>query len=142
MSKSNGQHPEGPRFFSRDQIRAVADVKTVEVFIPDWGAYVRVRGMTAAERDQFEEAAMVERGDKREMNLANYRARLAVWSLVDEDGHRLFTEDDAAWLGEKSVSALNHIMTVAHKLNATTAADVEELVGGLKNGQVAALPSS
>jgi hypothetical protein len=129
-------------FLSRDAIRGLSDVKSEEVCIPEWdNAYVMVRGMTGAERDAFEQSNIVGKGKNRDVNLRNYRAKLVIWSVVDEDGKRLFTDADAEWLGDKSAAALSRIVDVASRLSGISEQDVEELTGELGNGQPAALPS-
>ena len=129
-------------FLSRDAIRGLSDVKTEEVHIPEWQAYVMVRGMTAAERDAFEQSNIVGKGKNRDVNLRNYRAKLVIWSCVDEDGKRLFSETDAEWLGDKSAAALSRIVDVASRLSGISEQDVEELTADLGNGQPADLLSA
>jgi hypothetical protein len=47
--------------------------------------------------------------------------------MVDENGERLFQEEDTFPLGGKSAAALDRIFTVAQRLNGLRDEDVEEL---------------
>ena len=104
----------------RDQILGAVDLPTVDVEVPEWGGTVRVRMMTGGERDAFEAGTITRHGRKIEQNLVNIRARLVALCVVDEKGQRLFSEADAAALGQKSAAALNRVFNAAQQLNALT----------------------
>ncbi len=104
----------------RDQILTAQDLPTVDVDVPEWGGTVRVRMMTGGERDAFEAGTITRHGKKIEQNLVNIRARLVALCVVDEKGQRLFSEADAAALGQKSAAALNRVFNAAQQLNALT----------------------
>ena len=106
---------------SKDQILNANDVKLEEVNIPEWNGSVYVRVMSAGERDSFEIQATKPNGKQ------NLRARLAVLTVCDKDGNRIFEESDIPALAKKSASALDAIFRVAIHLNAMTDADIEEL---------------
>lgn len=119
----------------RSLILDASDIETREVHVPEWGTTVFVRGMTAAERDGFEAESLKGKGNKKEVNFANMRARLLVRCLVDADGERIFTERDADALGRKSVKAVQRLYDVAADLSALSPEDVEDLVGNSEDGQ-------
>lgn len=112
---------------SKDQILAAEDLVTEDVEVPEWGGTVRVRMMTGAERDSFEDSLTQTKGKNVKTNLANLRARLVARTVVDEDGKRLFTDAEAGVLGQKSAAALDRVFEAARKLNGMTEKDVEEL---------------
>lgn len=114
----------------RDQILDFTDLPSEDVTVPEWGGMtVHVRGLTAAERDAFEADSITGRGRNRDVNLRNIRARLVVRCLVDDDGARVFGDDDVDALGGKSAAALNRLFDVASRLSGLSDADVEELAG-------------
>jgi len=119
-------------FLSRDAILARDDILTEAVDVPEWGGKVLVRGLTGQQRDAFERSNIEQRGNKVETNLNNFRAKLVTWSVVDENGNRLFTAMDAEALGKKSAAALQRVFGVATRLSGMSAEDVEELTEGLK----------
>lgn len=112
---------------SRDQIFAVSDIETEEVFIPQWGGTVRVKGLTAAERDAYEAGVMQQRGKNIELNRRNIRAKLVALAVIDADGNRLFGNADINALGNKAAGALDLIYGVASRLSGFSAEDEEEL---------------
>jgi len=112
---------------SKDQILAAEDLVTEDVEVPEWGGTVRVRMMTGAERDSFEDSLTQTKGKNVKTNLANLRARLVARTVVDEAGKRMFTDAEAGVLGQKSAAALDRVFEAARKLNGMTEKDVEEL---------------
>ena len=118
---------EESEFLGRDTIFAIADLKTEDVLVPEWGGTVRVRSLTGVERDQFEAESMEKHGDGYKANFTNLRARLISLAAVDGLGKRLFTAGDAQKLGKKNASALNRVFEVARRLSGLTGQDVEEL---------------
>lgn len=116
---------------TRDQILSAADSQTETVNVPQWGGEVRVRSLTAAERDEWEEAQL-RRQSKRgvesvSVRMANSRARLVAFACVDESGGRLFSDNDVERLGQKSAAALMRVYDVAARLSGITESDIEDL---------------
>lgn len=117
---------------SRDAILGADDRPTEVVHVPEWGGDVHVRGLSGAERDAYEAGIASPRPDGRQhMNLRNLRARLVVLAVVDPDsGDRLFRDDDAPALGDKSAAAVDRVFSVARRLSGLSEGDVEELAEG------------
>jgi hypothetical protein len=113
---------------TRDQILNADDLQTKDVYVRPWGGSVRIRTMTAHERDQFEQQLFTNKGGKKE-RMDDVRAYLVSMCVVDEGGNRLFSERDVKALSQKSANALDIIFGEAQKLNAVTDDDVEEIVG-------------
>ncbi len=112
---------------NRNQILAAQDIKTQTVSVPEWGGDVIVKTMSGTERDAFEMSILQERGDDEKKNVANYRSRLLVKCLVDDNGNPVFSDADIAELGAKSAVAMDRILTVAQRLNGLGKTDVEAL---------------
>lgn len=120
----------GKKFLNKAEILAQDDLKYEDVQVPEWGgAWVRVRTLNASERDRFEASTVERKGKSVTTNLENIRARLCLLCLVDENGERLFQEEDTFPLGGKSAAALDRIFQVAQRLNGLRDADIEELAG-------------
>jgi hypothetical protein len=115
------------KFLTKAEILAKDDLKTEDLFVPEWDAWVKVRTLNASERDWFEASTVQRNGKKVTTNLQNIRARLCLLCLVGEDGKRLFEQEDEFPLGGKSASALDRIFTVAQRLNGLRDEDVDEL---------------
>lgn len=132
---------EKKRFLSKAEILAQNDLKTEDVFVPEWDAWVKVRTLNASERDWFESSTVQRNGKKVTTNLQNIRARLCLLCLVGEDGQRLFEQEDEFPLGGKSAAALDRIFQVAQRLNGLRDEDVDELVKNSSAGQPDDSPS-
>jgi len=113
----------------RELILTAEDLPREPVEVPEWGATVYVREMTGKERDEYESNLI----DKKDMpikeRLRNMRAQLVVLCTVDEDGQRIFSDDDVEAVGNKSAKALNRIVDAAQNMNQLSDRDIEETAG-------------
>ena len=123
----------------RNELLKKEDLEIVKV--PLGGEdFVFVRQMTGRERDRFEQSLVREVKDTRgridyERAMGDFRAKLAVNVVCDENGKNIFQPEDVATLS-KNISAvrLELIVNVAQRLNAISEEDKEELV---KNSEAA-----
>jgi hypothetical protein len=112
---------------SRDEILGLEDIKTEPVTVPEWNnKVVLIKGMSGTERDAFEAANRDANGQQ---NLRNFRARFLVRCIVNENGTRVFADQDAAALGKKSSGALSRLFDAANDLNGTSD-DAQEATEG------------
>ncbi len=126
---------------TRDAIRAKhSKIPTREVYIPDWGGTVIVRGMRGRERDDLEmRAALARRGEKDpQKNTDNLRAVLAVTCCQDESGKPIFTAADEMDLGLGGCRALEVIYDTIMELSGIGAAAQAELEKNSASAQNAA----
>lgn len=112
---------------TKDQILEADDLETKDVYVKPWGGHVRIRTMTAYERDQFERKMFASRSGSKKDRVENIRATLIAMAVVDEDGKRLFTDKDVKALAQKSAAAMDRIFSETQKLNAVSNEDVEEM---------------
>lgn len=117
---------------TKKDILDIDDLKTEDVDIPEWNGTVKVRTLTGIERDELE-AAVVQPGGKR--NLDNLRAKMVALSVVDDEGKRMFSFDEAIKLGHKSARALDRLFSVAQRLSGFSKQDVDGLTKDLSEGQ-------
>lgn len=118
-----------PQLLTIDQIRSVDTTVTEDVNVPEWGGTVRVKALTAKERDAFEAGLVTGKGRNRKVRLDNIRAQLVVASVVDDNGNHMFKPADAEWLGDQSAAAINRVYDVAGRLSGVSEDDLEELSG-------------
>lgn len=124
---------------NREQILAGPVLAHVDLVVPAWARTVRVREMTARERDSFEAAIVT---SALEVSRENFRGHLLVRSLVDpETGARIFADGDAGALGEQPASVLQSLFVEAMRLSALTDSDVDELRGNSGGGPGDGSPS-
>lgn len=110
---------------SKDQILAAASkFRREAVDVPEWGGSVWVREMAAGERDQWEGTMVSRQGMERFKNL---RALVVCLTVCDEDGKRLFADNEIDQVGKLPVSGIDRVFEAASKLNRLTKQDVEEL---------------
>lgn len=99
-----------------EEILALDDRKVVEVEVPEWGGRkVRLMEMSAADRDRYEMENLEAREKK--TGARQVRARLVALCLVDEEGKRVFTDQQVDALGAKSAKALDRLFWKARELN-------------------------
>lgn len=125
---------------SHDQILSANDI-TIEILpVPEWGGEVYVKTISAAERGLLE-ARMIEMGkdgQPKNVKIENLTTFIAFLSICDETGKRLFTDiKDIEKLGKKSASAIDRVAEKAQSLARISPADIEKMVGNLKNSHPA-----
>lgn len=111
---------------SKDDILNADDRPIVDVDVPEWGGSVKLRAMSAAQRDQYEQAMYESSKGK---TLDNVRAALVAYCLVDDEGKSMFTPKEVKELGEKGAAAISRLFDVAQQLNRMTDESIEELKG-------------
>lgn len=109
---------------SRDQILAQSSLPIERVSA--FGGEVFVCTMSGLERDAFEVAY---EADRKAGKPVNVRGALAVRTLCDQQGNRLFTDDDLDAVSGLSARELDKVFSVAQRLNGIGADDVKELEG-------------
>jgi hypothetical protein len=126
---------------TRAAILAANDIRTERVPVPEWGGDVIVATFSGADRWAFEVA--VHEATKAKANgnghpatpaeavaeRMEYVTHLVALALVDEAGHRLFSDTDVVALGKKSGVALTRVFRVAMRLNGIGDTEVERLQG-------------
>lgn len=117
------------------ELWSIDDVAVERVPIPEWGRAVYVKSMTGTERDAFEQSLIGGKGRNRQVNLDNFRAKLVARTARDAQDRRIFTDAEAARIGEKNAGALQRIVNVANRLSGFSDEDVEELTGNSNAGQ-------
>jgi hypothetical protein len=120
---------------SKEAILAANDADFEFVDVPEWGGKVRVKTLTGDERDSYEQSLIDQRGNVLGPKLAGAQARLVALTAVDDDGKRLFADEDVKALGAKSAQALNRVFEVSMRLSRLTQQDVEALVGNSNGTQ-------
>lgn len=107
---------------SKDDIRrsilTAEDIPTETIEVPEWGLAVRVRGLTGAQVDRWQNSNYRVKGDTVEMRMQNARAKLVAMCIVDERGKRVFNDGaDVTDLGSKSSLAIARVYQVARRLS-------------------------
>ena len=92
------------------------------------GVSVIVVGMTAKERSDFDNQFVSRKGDPMKKRIAEGRERIVVACCRDEEGKRLFTQDDVVQLGKQSGIVIERIVNAAQRTSGMTKDDLEDSV--------------
>jgi len=99
---------------NREEILSKILLKQETLHIEEWEGDVIVSEMSGAMRDNWEQAIREKDTSGR---LISPRAKLIIFTVVDEAGNRLFKEDDLEAIGKLSSASLEKICVVAMRLN-------------------------
>lgn len=102
--------------------------KTVEV--KPWGCSVLVRGMSLGDRCDYQH--FIGKSDK---NADLYRLKLLSITVCDEDGERLFPDNDGEEFGELPGSHLDDLTDVALDLSFRSDEELEEQEKNSQSGE-------
>lgn len=130
------------QLLSRESLLKRQQFEIVKVELDDED-FVFVRQMSGRERDIFEQSIIrsIKDGDGKVIGYENvpedFRAKLAVCTLCDEQGNLLLQPTDAALLSQNmTAKSLEKIVNVAQPLNKISEKDKKELEKNLEPGQV------
>lgn len=106
----------------RDAILEVKDLPQEKVRTDEWAPsvpFVHIRGLSAAERDQWEQGltATINGRIVPKTKIKNLRAQFVVKILVDENGDRIFKDSEVDLLGNKSAAVLDRLWDVGRRLS-------------------------
>jgi len=105
-----------------------ARIQRDKLHIPELGGDIWVRGMSGAERDEFEEGLRYRRGRKvGQTNLRNFRAKFAVKVVVDEAGTRVLQDQDATIFGQLPAGILDQIVGRSTELSGLSEEEIDNL---------------
>lgn len=114
----------------RNLILSAEDTTREAVTIPEWGAVtVYIKNLSAKDRDGWESSliTITSDGKAKRVNMINMRTRLVVRCLVDEAGKRIFSDDDAEALGEKSAAVIARLFDACQRINALSGKEMAAL---------------
>ena len=111
---------------NKSEILACQDLRTELVSVPEWGGDVRVRLLTAAEREEITTiwVSYKDADDATKGTLT--RDAMLLRCTVDDAGQRLFDDADLPALKQKSAVAIARVVDAALALNAMASGAVED----------------
>jgi hypothetical protein len=110
---------------TRKAILEARDLPLETVEVPEWGGEVMVRALTGEEKDNVEANAIEFVGTEQTLKLEGMRVKVVMLGAVDEEGERLFTEQDVIALGKKNSVALDRVFAVIQRMSGLDAKAVE-----------------
>ncbi len=121
------------KFVTREEILKASDIRTKDIEVKEWGGSVRLKSLTAAERDAFTKSIAVGRGRDKDVDLQNIRAKFVSLCLVNEEGQRLFNKPSD--LGAKSSSVIEKLYTEAAAMSGLTEEQLQEAIKNSSSDQ-------
>jgi hypothetical protein len=104
---------------TKEAIMSASDLSSRVVSVPEWGGDVRVRMLSAEEIEKF----YTERHRNKTvggMDVGMVRAGLVSMALVDDNGNRLFTDEEACNLNTKNNHVIQRLFDVVAEMNGMT----------------------
>lgn len=128
---------------SKQDIIKVKDSVVERVDVPEWNGEVFLRSITASERGQIEAAAASFRESKgKDASFARtFTVKIVAMSLCDENGARLFSDDEVAHLGQKNARVIARLAERAQHLSGFSKEDLDELEKNSSGAQPEGSPS-
>lgn len=103
---------------NRATILAANDLATETVDVSEWGGAVIIRSMTGAQRDAYETSLMTKDASGRyTIDTENMRAKLVIFTAVNEAGAPLFTLNDLPALAGKNAAVIERLFVAAQRIN-------------------------
>jgi hypothetical protein len=97
------------------------------VHVRELGGDLIIQGMSGKQRDEWESSLVKQKRNRREIDTRNVRARLVARCLINDDGSRMFGDEEADLLGDVRVDVLSQLFAVAQRLSGVSDEDVDEL---------------
>ncbi len=119
---------------TREAILAAKDRKSKPVEVPEWGGTVHILAMSGHELEEWQEFVFkateeVEGsdGERRASTVSGVRAFVLLRTIGDENGQRIFGDDDGEVLLTRSAPVLDKLFDEAFAWNRLAAEDKKEL---------------
>jgi hypothetical protein len=123
----------------RQRILAAPDIKTEQLYIPEWSETLTLRSLSGTEREALN--TLVYDAKRLGKPLAIFAA-VAAFSIIDADGHRVFADDDIPELAKHSSGALERFYDWQVKHSGIGDRAVEDALKNSAAGQNGATPSA
>lgn len=105
---------------NKQQIKAVDDLPSIEVEMPEWGGNIKIKTMSAKHRIEFEK---LNKDAKTELETM---INLIMFSCVNEDNTLLFDRNDFEFLSNKSAKSLMKLFEEAVNMSTLSEKKLEE----------------
>jgi len=101
-------------FLNRADILKTRPRKTKTVSVPAWCGEVIIQELTARERDHFDQLA------ESKLETGEFRSLLVSFAVVDEQGNRVFQEQDIEPLADLDATSVDLLFTEIRELSGMT----------------------
>jgi hypothetical protein len=122
-------HNQEHQVFTKEQLLAF-EIKREKVEFE--GGFVYVRGMDGTERDRWEQVTLNETKKSKNEIYDHMRASIIVRTVCDENGNRLFADEDIPRVSKMPAAVLDKMYTVGARLSGVSKEDAEEIAKNLQ----------
>lgn len=99
---------------TREQIVAINDVMITEIDVPEWGGSVYIKPLSVEQRDAFTDLVMNAEG---KIDSKGFQVKMLLFALVNEQGNRIFTNEDEEFLNKKSTKVIDFLFKKVQQLS-------------------------
>lgn len=111
---------------SKQDILAVNDRKPQTIDVPEWGGQVIVMPMSGKDRLTFE---LMVSSEKQLTSIGVY-SQILVRCLVNDNGIRLFNDDEIDLISQKNAAVLTRLAPIAQRLSGLAPDDIDDAKKG------------
>lgn len=111
---------------SKESILNAGNAVREKVEVPEWGGCVYIGEVSAKDWMESQDAALKDKEDGRQFSTAPWIGRILAKSIVDENGNRIFSDEDASELMKKPLTIINRLYRIADKVNDFTGRGVKD----------------
>lgn len=102
---------------SKERLLSADSYRREKVDLPELGGFVYVGAVSAADWMDCQDAALKDKDEGGRGSTAPWVGRMLVKSIVDEDGNRLFGDEDAEELMRRPLAVINRLYKAADAVN-------------------------
>jgi len=134
VAESQPKQPQ-KHYPTREEILKARTCKTKDIYVEEFGGWIRIRELTADDRDRYD-MFLFEKGQAKSLEeRCGMRAYLVWLCTVDPKGRRMFLYNDLKQLGKKSYSALGKLYKAAQDISGLGPRGVEAAKEDFVKGQ-------
>lgn len=104
-----------------------AKIPREKLQVPELGD-IWIHGLTAGQKDDYENNVVRLQGRSRQVKLSNARAVLMQLTVHNQHGNKLFKESDIGRLCQVPAKIVDPVLDVARRLSGMATGEIEELV--------------
>lgn len=102
---------------TKDMILSAKDIQVKELKIDEWNGSIYIRKFNGFSREKIENLAM---DCNKKNEYSNFRTKVLIEGISDENGFKIFSDDDIKKLSEKNGEVLDRIFKAVMSFNGLT----------------------
>lgn len=111
----------------RDLILKSEDIKLNKIHVKEWGCDIYIKQICPREQNEYFQWCDEERKKYGELSIGRVNSKYVTMLVCDENGKRVFSDDDFDKIMEKNACVINYIAEKINDINTFTTAEVEDI---------------